>query len=344
MIAIALLFFYNVNAQKLNVLFVGNSYTSTNNLPELLKNLAQDNQISLSYNCFTAGASRFMKHWENEQLQHEIASGRYDVLVLQGQSQEVAFPYGQFMDEVYPYAYKLDSLFKANNPNGRVVYFMTWGYRYGDAMNCPFYSPFCAYETMSDELCTNYSMMASDFQSELSPIGSAWLHLFMQDSLSFDLHSADNSHPNLKGSYFSACVLYTTLFKNQIQSSFTAGLPSDTAQYFQQWANKLFTDYDFADCQFTSSMPQDTSSLQSVDNADVNVFYDAFVQALHISSAKNRNISKVELYNLNGVKVKETFNNADTHMVLPVNELNTGYYVAKIYFGQTAISYGFIKK
>ena len=62
-----------------------------------------------------------------------------------------------------PYAKKLDSIINLYSPQTKVVFYMTWGYRYGDANNCPYYPPFCTYFSMSERLYQNYSLMAHDF-------------------------------------------------------------------------------------------------------------------------------------------------------------------------------------
>lgn len=333
----ALTFVFSLNAQDLKILFVGNSYTFTNDLPNLLTELAKTNDKRISYKDMTIGGARFMTHCKNAQLIEEIKSGRYDIMVLQGQSQEVAFPYEQFMEEVYPYAHQLDSLFKEYNPQARVIYFMTWGYRYGDQANCPFYSPFCSYETMSQELCKNYSLMASDFQSEVSPIGRAWLYLYEKDSLSFDLHSSDYSHPNLKGSYFSACVLYTTVFKTAVMSGFYSSLTDAEAVSFQQTANELFLNNQFTDCEFVSS-------LSELRDDDINIRYNQLQSLLEVNSKEYKGNIQLEIYNLNGVKVKQFTTKTTNQLIVNLNDLTDGYYIAKVRLGKVTRSYNFVKQ
>ncbi len=333
---IALTFCFCLNAQDIRVLFVGNSYTYVNDLPNLLTSLAETNKKTIKTTSFTTGGARFMTHWQNEDLKQEIQKGNYDIMVLQGQSQEVAFPPNQFYQEVYPYAKKLDSLFKEYKPEGRVIYFMTWGYRYGDKQNCQFYSPFCSYETMSKELCKNYSTMASDFQSEVSPIGTAWLYLYNQDTASFDLHSQDYSHPNTKGSYFAACVLYTTIFQKEISSTYYFSLSEEEATKLQQTASLLFSNYTLTDCEYVSD-------LMEIEENPFSVYYNDKEQQLSITTTQNITNITVDIYNLMGVKVKQYTAKNTTSINLDVKQLNHGYYIAKIRTDNAIYTHAFVK-
>ncbi|MDO5760227.1 MAG: SGNH/GDSL hydrolase family protein [Bacteroidota bacterium] len=324
-----------LNAQELKVLFVGNSYTYVNDLPNLLKQLAQTSNQNISTTSFTPGGARFLTHWQNEALKQEIRKGNYDIMILQGQSQEVAFPPSQFQAEVYPYAKKLDSLFKEYNPEGRVIFFMTWGYRYGDANNCQFYPPFCSYESMSMELCQNYSTLASDFQSELAPIGNAWLYLYNQDANSFDLHSSDNSHPNLRGSYFSACVLYTTIFQTSISSDYYADLSSQEALSLQQTASMLFNNSVLSSC-------GNFSSLNSEEQKTLSIKYLAENNTIEINNIIGKN-AVVEIYNILGSKIMEKILPNVTQYFLNVKDLQKGYYILKITDKENISTYKFNK-
>jgi PKD repeat protein len=56
------------------------------------------------------------------------------------------------------------------------------------------------------------------------------------------LHSGDNSHPNIDGSYVAACTIFSSIWKQGASGlSYTAGLSSTLAQYYQSISdNTLF--------------------------------------------------------------------------------------------------------
>lgn len=224
------------------VLFIGNSYTHVNDLPSVLTDVAASQNQRLECQMHAPGGARFFNHLFNSEVLNLIRHGDWDFIVLQGQSQEVAFPDGQFFSEVYPDAKGLDSLAKTYNPDARVLFYMTWGYRYGDPTNCPYYPPFCTFETMGERLKTNYTLMASDFRSDVAPVGAAWLNSWRQDS-TVVLHSSDNSHPNINGTYLAACCFYDIMFKTPLMNAcHPASVDASTAQYLQTLANNVVID------------------------------------------------------------------------------------------------------
>ena len=227
------------------VLFIGNSYTHTNDLPNVLSDLAESQGKSIEHDSYTPGGAWFSNHSTNSTVISKLQQGNWDIIVLQGQSQEVAFPDGQFNMQVYPYAKTLDSLAKVNNPEARVLFYMTWGYRYGDPMNCPYYEPFCTFEGMGERLKSNYLRMVRDFHSDVSPVGAAWLESISRDS-TIVLHSSDNSHPSMNGTYLAACCFYEMIYKEPIENPWRPSSVSEqVASYLINIANQVvYQNYD----------------------------------------------------------------------------------------------------
>lgn len=234
---------FNLSAQEVKkVLFIGNSYTHVNDLPKLVKDLSYSMGEEIYYESITPGGARFMTHAQNSNVISKLQEGDWDFVVLQGQSQEVAFPDGQFYDEVYPYARELDSLAKAFNPDVKVLFYMTWGYRYGDQVNCQYYPPFCTYESMSWRLRTNYYLMATDFSSWVSPVGAAWSYSIANNP-DIVLHSSDNSHPSIQGSYLAACCFYIMMSGNNVQTQYLpSGVSAEEGEFLQNVANRVAFD------------------------------------------------------------------------------------------------------
>lgn len=247
-IIIFLIFFLsiiNLSAQTKRVLFIGNSYTQVNDLPSMVYSLSLSMNKNLIYETHLIGGARFMTHWNNissSGLLEKIQLGNFDYIVLQGQSQEVAFPDEQFSSDVYQYAKKLDSISKHYNPNSKVVFYMTWGYRYGDPINCQYDSSFCTFWTMTQELYENYLLMASDFNSVVCPVGAAFRKAIIKDS-TIVLHSSDNSHPSIKGTYLGASLFYSTFFNDSINSQYIpSGMNSQECTFLQNISNTMIFD------------------------------------------------------------------------------------------------------
>ncbi|MBS1763802.1 MAG: PKD domain-containing protein [Bacteroidetes bacterium] len=203
---------FNIKAQtKKRALFLGNSYTDVNNLPEIVKQLALSAGDTLIYSKNAPGGYTFQMHSTNATSIGLIQAGNWDYVVLQEQSQLPAFPEPQVVSQVYPYAHELDSVIKAYNPCATTLFFMTWGRKFGDASNCASYPPICTYEGMDSLLQLRYTIMAQNNGSGISPVARVW-HKIIDENSSIDLYSSDNSHPNNNGSFAAACTFYAVMF------------------------------------------------------------------------------------------------------------------------------------
>jgi hypothetical protein len=194
------------------VLFLGNSYTSVNNLPQMIANVATSMGDTLIFDSNIPGGYTFQGHSSNTVSLDKIAAGNWDYVVLQEQSQLPSFPIEQVETDVFPYAHILDSIINADNPCVETVFYMTWGRKNGDTSNCASWPPVCTYQGMDSLLNLRYRMMADRNNAILSPAGAVW-HYIRQNFPLIDLYQADESHPSVAGTYATACCFYTTLFR-----------------------------------------------------------------------------------------------------------------------------------
>jgi hypothetical protein len=229
-------------AQTDSILFIGNSYVATNNLPGIFSQLAQSGGRTVFTDLSAPGGYTFNQHSTNATTLAKIAQGKWDFVILQEQSQIPSFPPSQVQSQCYPYAARLDSLIHAADSCTRTVFFMTWGRKYGDASNCANYPPLCTFEGMQARLRASYVEMSGDNQAIVSPVGQAFKYSRDADS-TINLYSSDNSHPSAAGTYLAACVFYQTLFQSSpVGLSYTAGLNTATASFLQNIAHQTVTD------------------------------------------------------------------------------------------------------
>jgi hypothetical protein len=193
------------------ILFVGNSYTASHNLAQRVQELAVAMGDSLVYDVSAFGGYTFNLHSTNTTTLSKIQSNNWDYVVLQEQSQIPALSPAYVSTNCFPYAHKLDSIIVDHNPCAETVFFMTWGRKNGDAMNCGSYPPVCTYNGMQARLRQSYLQMAVNEHASVAPIGAAWK--MVRDSFpSIELYEPDESHPSEQGTYLAMCVLYCTFF------------------------------------------------------------------------------------------------------------------------------------
>jgi hypothetical protein len=143
-----------VNGQTTNVLFIGNSYTFVNNLPQTLTDIALSKGDTLMYDISTPGGYTLNLHTTNATTLSKINSQAWDFVVLQEQSQLPSFSPVQVATDVFPFARHLDSLILVNDSCTETVFYMTWGRKNGDLSNCAVYPPVCT--------CLFYTSDAAD--------------------------------------------------------------------------------------------------------------------------------------------------------------------------------------
>lgn len=225
--------------QTRKVLFLGNSYTYVNDLPNMISELAASVGDVLVYDSHLIGGYTLEDHFASTISLNKILSQNWDYIVLQEQSQRPAFiiPSG-FMNGFN----KLTTFIKSNKPCAQVISFMTWGYKNGDTQNCPANPGVCTYDGMQTQLTNRYISMSDLFESEITPVGVVWKHI-KENYPAIDLYQADDSHPSVTGSYLAACCFYTSIFrKNPGQISHNYGLDANTASLIRNAAKTLVFD------------------------------------------------------------------------------------------------------
>jgi hypothetical protein len=231
-----------LHAQPKNVLFIGNSYTYTNDLPGVLQQLALSLGDSLNVSSSTPGGYTFQLHASYAPTLEAIRSADWDYVVLQEQSQRPAFPLAQVEIEVFPYAAQLVDSILANNACSQPVFYMTWGRQNGDADNCTSWPPVCTYGGMQGLLRERYLQMAADNAAFTSPVGAAW-NVVRATHPFINLYNADQSHPSPEGTYLAACVFYSTLFRSTCAAApYAFTLDPDTAAILRNIASSTVLD------------------------------------------------------------------------------------------------------
>lgn len=190
------------------VLFLGNSYTSVNNLPAIVHDVALSAGDTIIFDSYSPGGYQLLDHTLDPTSQSKIMSGSWDYVVIQGQSQEPITQYNQFNNG----GLTLYNQIKQYNSCAVTVPFMTWGRKNGDPSNCAAFSAMCTYQGMDSTIKERYLDLTSSINGEVCPVSVVWNYL-RQNYPMIELYQADESHPSVEGSYAAACCFYTALLK-----------------------------------------------------------------------------------------------------------------------------------
>ncbi|MGI9191626.1 MAG: DUF4886 domain-containing protein [Chitinophagaceae bacterium] len=262
-------FFQVSNAITKRVLFIGNSYTQVNDLPNTLREVALSLGDTLVVSSVTPGGFTFNQHSMNATTLSAIQSGNWDFVILQEQSQIPAFSPAQVQSDCVPFAKKLSDSIKHYNPCAEIVFYMTWGRKNGDASNCANYPPICTYAGMQQGLYDSYQMLCDSNNATCAPVGAAW-RMFRNQYPNIELYSPDESHPSLNGTYLAACTFYSSLFRKPVLSSqyLPAGIGNSDAFFIRQVCDALVLD-SLEHWQSNGNLPRATFS-KSINGAQVN--------------------------------------------------------------------------
>ncbi len=237
-------------SKERKVLFLGNSYTGVNNLPQIISDIAINMGDTLIFDLYTPGGYTLDQHSIDSIAINKIINGDWDYVVLQDQSQIPALP-NYFSQGAISLCFQI----RDAKPCARPVFYMTWGRQNGDATNCTVWPPVCTYEGMDSLLRNSYTEMAISNKAELSPVGKVWNNI-RSNHPTINLYQTDGSHPSEAGSYVAACTFYTILFKNDIIScSYNYTLDSLTAATIRDAASEIVFD-SLSNYDFTENNPQ----------------------------------------------------------------------------------------
>jgi hypothetical protein len=218
------------------VLFLGNSYTYVNNLPQLIADMAASTGDTLVFDSNTPGGQNLGGHLADPVSVNKIKAGGFDYVVLQEQSMRPSFPDDWVVGDFLLYARQLDSLIRLYNPCGQTLFYMTWGYRDGNPDFClayPWWPYPCTYEVMDSLTQLRYCMAADSNRALVAPAGAVW-HAIRHEDPSIELYDSDGSHPALAGTYATACCFYTAIFrKNPAFIAADVSLPDSVKKFIR---------------------------------------------------------------------------------------------------------------
>ncbi len=220
------------------VLFVGNSLTYFNSMPQTFESIANSLGNSTEVTVYAPGGTGFVHHLADQNVFNYFQQGDWDYIVLQPGSNEspgYSFPIQETLDR----AQVLNDSIYAYNPCVNVLYYeISYGVWGNSAANLTTYN-----ETM-DLIRTNVSLLADSTKAFFAPVGEAFRTSWNADLSNMLWGSAGDIHPNAKGSYIAACVFYASIFQSpSVSSSVVNGLPVSEAQSYRELADSVVLNY-----------------------------------------------------------------------------------------------------
>lgn len=173
----------------LKVLFVGNSFTYFNNLPQMVSAMAASQNVAIFTRQSTVGGSNLEQHWKGEKGTKTMAlleSDQWDYVVLNNHSTSAIDTPESFMEYGRKFAERIQSM------GAKPIFMMTWGYK--------------SNPLMQGKITEMYQRLAAETGSQYVPCGPlfAAARHWRPDMELF----SDDKHPSPNGTYLLALSFY----------------------------------------------------------------------------------------------------------------------------------------
>lgn len=173
--------------QSLRLLFIGNSYTYYNELPELVKALGDSAGIQgLEVESVTFGGVSLEDHWQEGTARARLANEHWNIVVLQQGPSSLRESRDLLLDYATRFAWEI------RRAGGRPAFYSVW----------PDQSRPEDYDGARD----SYAIAADSLDGMLFPASEAWRAAWRRDG-SLVLYGPDGLHPTRLGTYLVGLVM-----------------------------------------------------------------------------------------------------------------------------------------
>ena len=221
------------SSPELRVLFIGNSLTYANNLPEVISKIAKAaKQPKFSYKMIAYPNYSLEDHWIGREAEKTLLKEKWDFVVMQqGPSGSVA---GRKM--LIEYSRKFAALIRQNG--GKPAFYAVWtsAFRLKDFT----------------EIIKSYQLAAKLTGGVLFPVSKAWQNI-LKNYPQIKLYSSDKFHPGEAGTYLAALVIFRGIYgktliglPNQIRIDFDTviSVSKKEAKILQETAEAVYGNAD----------------------------------------------------------------------------------------------------
>jgi hypothetical protein len=204
-------------AQKANrVLFIGNSLTYANELPELVHTLAKAAGVDVSCSSIARPDYSLEDHWNNGEALRVIRAGGWSMVILQqGPS---ALPESQVLLREFTKRFGAE----IKRAGARTALYMVW--------------PSRARRADFDRVSESYAIAATAVGGLLLPVGDAWQSAWAIDP-SLTLYGPDGLHPSSTGTHLASLAIYRGIFNAPAPTLPMAGVTEAQAAVLRRAAD-----------------------------------------------------------------------------------------------------------
>jgi len=190
-----------------NVLFIGNSITYYNNMPQTFEAIANSKGDQTSVTMYAPGGTGFIHHVNDPNVYAKFREKVWNFVVLQPGSNESP-AYSETKEATLARLEQLqDSIYKYSPCAKILLYEISYGIWGTTQANLN------TYNTTMSLILSNNQYWADNAEVFFAPVGEAFREKWNNDQTDLLWVSTGNIHPNAKGSYIAACVFYAAIYQ-----------------------------------------------------------------------------------------------------------------------------------
>lgn len=179
-----------IGPAETRVLFVGNSLTTTHDVPALVQSLADRDGRSMSHGVIARPDYALEDHWRDG-IAERIGRLQPDIVIMQQGPSSLP----ESRTNLVTWSRTLSGAIRA--AGGEPALYMVW--------------PDASRRFAFDDVHDSYAAAAAEVGGRFMPAGSAWLELWARDP-SLELYGPDGFHPSYLGALVAAHTIYAVLF------------------------------------------------------------------------------------------------------------------------------------
>lgn len=221
--------------QQYRILFIGNSYTYYNHMPEEIfaataraAGFENVEVSSITKGGYYLGAHADAADEIGAQVDQALRENVYDYVVLQEQSVCPASDPERFFDNARAIVRKV----RANG--AKPVFYCTWGRREGNDVLA---QHGWTNESMTRRLAQAYTRIGDELDAQVAYAGPAFYEIHSKFASRIELYAPDGSHPSPAGSYLAALTIFAKIFRaDPVCIGYNGPLPAEDALLLKQAA------------------------------------------------------------------------------------------------------------